>query len=490
MRSREPALDRGPARDRVHDRRRTAELRAAWRSRTARRSTADVAYAGYLAAVTGLLLVVPAVVVVLDALRTPAVLAALEPATAPRTATLAIGLAWSTALVVGGTYGPVTIDPVLVGLWGCTDLPRRIGLRPHFLHRAAWLTTAGAAAGALAGAVPGAAGSTLLRLALAGAAVGLVTSIAWLAGQAAARHSWWLGLGLLGLTLLATDWPPARWLGLAALAAPLAVPHLLDTLRGPDLLAMALRWQSAATTARSGDVQSALGSLRALPRRGRRWRAITPGPAPVRYGTADLVGAARTTGRTVTGWLTLTLGALLAGLATEPSSATLLAAGGALLAYLGLGVFCDGLREAAALAAQPALYGHGTWQLFALRGVAPAVASLAAGAVAGGLAALTGTAVHGTTILLVLVAVLTVRAWGAAKGPLPVALLAPVPTPLGDLSGINVTVWLADAPLLALLAGGGPGWLLTTGRAQDAVVGVAALVGALLLGLRRRLERL
>ena len=473
-------------------RRRTAELRSAWRGRTSRRSPADTAYLVYLVAITGLLLVAPAVAVVLDALRTPVVLATLDPGAAPRTAVLLTGLGWAAAVWTGPTYGPVTLDPALLGLWAGTDVPRRVGLRRFFWQRAAWPALAGAAVAALAGAVPDAAGATVLALAGTGAAAGVVASVAWLLGQALPRHAWWLGLAIIALTLAASAWAPVRLLALGAVLAPLAVPRLLDTLRGPELLSQALRWQSATTTARSGDLHSALASLQALPRRGRRWRALVPGPAPVRLAVADLVAAARTTGRAVTGTLALTLGALATGLAGEPSSAPVLAAAGALVAYLGLGVLCDGLRDAAALAAQPALLGHGRWQLFALRGVAPAAGTVLAGASVGGFLVITGRAGPSSVVALALVlaTVLVVRVWGATKGPLPVALLAPAPSPVGDLSGVSVAMWLADAPLLVLLAGGGTAWLLATDRTGDAVVVVGLLLAALLASMRRRVARL
>ena len=480
-------LSRGDARRRV------TELRRAWRLRSSRRSTADTAYAAYVIVVMGLFVAAPAVVLVLERLNTPAVLGALSSPAAPAATTLGVGLTWALAVWIGAGYGPVTIDPALVGLWAGTDLPRRAGLRRPFLQRTAGVAAALAGAVALVGAVllaDGGVAQDAAFLVLGGAVAGVIAAVAWLVGQSAARHAWWIGLAVAALAVVAAAWPPARWLAVAALAAPLAAPRLLDALRGPELLAQSVRWQSATTTARYGDLQSALGSLRALPRRGRRWRALVRGPDAVRFAVADLVGAWRTTGRSVTGALALTgAGAALAVAAHQPF-APVLGGGAAVLAFLALGVFCDGLRHAAALGARPGLFGYGPWRLFALHAVAPAVATLVSGVLAGTIVTATGRSPDLLALGLVLVAVLTVRAWGAAKGQLPVALLSPIPTPMGDLSGLNVAAWLADAPLVAALAGGGTVWFLAAGRTGDAVVVVGILVAVLLASLRRRVERL
>jgi len=461
--------------------------------RSSRRETVEVAYVVYVVAVMGLLVVAPAVAVVFEALNTPTVLDALGSSSAPATAALVVGLAWATALWVGAGYGPITIAPALVGLWAGTDLPRHAGLRRAFRQRAAWAAAAWAGAGALVGGIllaDGGAAHEATLLVLAGAAVGAIGSVAWLAGQSFARHAWWLGAVVATLAVVAATWPRARWLAVVGAAAALFVPRMLDALRGPDLLAQALRWQSATTTAGSGDLQTALGSLRALPRRGRRWRAIVEGPTAVRFAVADLVGTWRATGRFVIGALALSASAAVLAAAVAQPFGPALAAGGAVLAYLALGVFCDGLRHAAALAARPGLFGFGPWRLFALHSTAPLVVTALAGVAGGALVAASGRVTHALALALVLVSVLVVRAWGAAKGQLPVSLLTPIPTPMGDLSALNVTAWLADAPLVAALAGGGVVWLLADGRATDAVVGAAILVVLLLRSLRRRVDRL
>src|SRR5699024_12821792 len=68
---------------------------------------------------------------------------------------------------------------------------------------------------------------------------------------------------------------------------------------------------------------------------------------------------------------------------------------------------------------------------------------------AGGTLELSGVALP---VLLALVLV-AARARDAAKGPMPLSLMTPIPTPQGDLSVLSVLVWQADALLLAMLAG-------------------------------------
>ena len=60
------------------------------------------------------------------------------------------------------------------------------------------------------------------------------------------------------------------------------------------------------------------------------------------------------------------------------------------------------------------------------------------------------------------------RVRDAAKGPLPLSLMTPMPTAQGDLAVIPLLLWQGDAALLAMLAGVtlaalgplGSGWLL------------------------------
>ncbi len=90
--------------------------------------------------------------------------------------------------------------------------------------------------------------------------------------------------------------------------------------------------------------------------------------------------------------------------------------------------------------------------------------------------------------LLLLLAV-AVRAYDSAKGPLPLLLLTPVPSPLGDLSSVTVSIWEADALIITTVAGAAA--VAMAGASPVRLLAAAgALAGVLILALRRRLTRL
>ncbi|MFC3398613.1 hypothetical protein ACFOEP_09125 [Microbacterium amylolyticum] len=65
---------------------------------------------------------------------------------------------------------------------------------------------------------------------------------------------------------------------------------------------------------------------------------------------------------------------------------------------------------------------------------------------AGGPAPLASTLVTGALSLIA-------RAGGALKGPLPVTLLTPIPTPMGDIGAAARAVWAVDGVVLTALGG-------------------------------------
>ncbi len=306
------------------------------------------------------------------------------------------------------------------------------------------------------------------------------------------------GLGaVLPWGWVAAAWPPAAapfagtdlTLVLLAVVAVAAGRPLLDWLRSARLAEDAARWRAAGTAALSGDVAHALGGLRARPSVGRRWRAVRSGPAAVVFLVRDLVGAARTPVRLAVGIVALVGAVVLLAVATSLPTGWLLAALGAGLAYLALGVLTDGFRHATDAAVAPPLYAYSTLALFTRHGLAPlavAVAALVAGI---GGAAVLGVGVRPLPVCVVLLVVLLVRAYDSAKGPLPVLLLTPIPSPIGDLSSLNVSLWQADALLIAVIIGA-----LAVAAAPGPPVGLLLLAlviaGLLVVGLRRRLRRL
>ncbi len=497
---------------------RLAALRRAYRGRGDRRSPSDVAYNLYLAALAVPLVAFPIVRAVVLALLAPPTLAALVgPASIPVVGAV-LGLVLAGLVWLGVLYGPVNLEPAFVRLLADTDLPRHRTLARPFATKATIVVVVLVLLAVLFGGVLVGAGAASLaravRFTVLCAVLGVVGAVMWLAGQAAApRVAGGVGgliavLSVLGLMVpgvgavlpwgwVATAWPPAAVsfaltdlaLVLLAVVAVGSARLLLDLLRSARLADDAARWRAAGTAALSGDVAHALGGLRARPSVGRRWRAVRGGRSAVVFLVRDLVGAARTPVRLAVGIVSLVGAVLVVAVATSLPAGWVLAALGAALACLALGVLTDGFRHATDAAVAPPLYGYTTPALFTRHGLAPLVVAVAAIAAGIGAAAMLGMGARVLPVCVVLLLVVLIRAYDSAKGPLPVLLLTPVPSPFGDLSSLNVSLWQADALLIAVVTGA-----LAAAAAPGSPVAllVLALViaGLLVVGLRRRLRQL
>ena len=383
-----------------------------------------------------------------------------------------------------GVRGPVLLTPVRA-LLAATDLPRRRTLRGALLAPVALLVAAAAAVAAVLGSALVAAGTAVVvgavGFVVASAAFAVLSGVLWLTGQVLAGDHpgatalvagalvaataltvavpalgvivpWgWVGAAWPGAA--APPWWPVAALCLAAAGALSSAPALLGRLHLRVVLDQSRRWQAARTAASVADVATALDTFRTGPRRGRRRRAVVPAPAPVRYLVRDVVGASRTPARA----LVATVALMAAGAAIGVSAAGPLATVGAVVALAALGVFSGGFRHAAASAGAARLDGHGPARRYALHATLPVllgVVAVGAGAwtaaltVAPGVPAVTAV-VDAVLVTAVLVAV---RAYDSARGPLPLILLVPVPSPVGDLSGPGAALWQVDAVLLAALA--------------------------------------
>ncbi|RII90270.1 hypothetical protein DZF96_17410, partial [Clavibacter michiganensis] len=166
----------------------------------------------------------------------------------------------------------------------------------------------------------------------------------------------------------------------------------------------------------------------------------------------DLVGALRTPVRAASACLGLAASGVLLAVALDGDGTgrVIAAVGAALVGFLALGVGADGFRHVVDVASAPPLYGIPTGRLLLLHAVLPSTAGVACAlagagiAVAGGADAVALVVAPAVVLLLVVV-----RAFDAAKGPLPLSVMAPVVTPAGDASGLVIAAWQADALLLA-----------------------------------------
>lgn len=479
-----------------------------WTSRKPR-SAGERAYLAYSVFLAGLVVVVPAVRALWGAIGAPAAQAALASPSAAAAAVWISGLVWAAALLAGRSRGPAMLPPFPTYALAGSDLSRsRVYRRPMVgaVLVVAVVTTAAAALIAGSMLAAGAVGLTAASVfALAGMLVGLLGAVAWLAGQAFPRASAPTALAVAALAGLVSGvpalWPLAPWgwvglafpahpaasaaallgLGVLSVAALALVPALLNRLATVRLVAQSVRWERATAHASILDVGAAARDYQPRPGVGRRLTAVRP----MRWRAAtfllrDAVGAARTPGRLLAALAALVAAGVLLLIASLPGAAVgVLGCLAGLLAFAGLGPLTDGIRHAADVAAGASLYGIGDGWLLASHAAFPAVVAAAVLV----LVAIVGAALlAGPGLLAVLQAgmlgalALLARVAGALKGPLPPALLTPIPTPVGDLAAAARVLWSVDTLLLAAGAGFGVALLIPAPP-------LVALVAAILLAL-------
>lgn len=463
---------------------------------------ADVLYRVYVTVLLLAVLAGPALYTLMVSFSTPPLVTFIEHAQFPALVVAGTGLLLAAALAAGGIRGPIVMSPFRIHLIAGGPQPRRVSLRGRFRSVLLLLLVLASVLGAVPSAAllrAGAAGPmTLLEGALAGATVGVLVAVAWLAGQALTPRTTTCAAAscLIVIGGLALRWPGPPglpgWGALFAAAVGLLVlvPPLLDRLSGPILLEQAHRWRSATTAGGAGDLSAAAGTYRLRPRRPGPVRAVGDTTLlPVLFLRRDLIGAARTPVRSVVAAAALCLAILVGALSTTlPDQMTWFAIGtSSVMGYLALGVWSDGFRHAVEASAAPTLYGLSDHQLVGMHALLPFVMVLTLGPLAGLLAVLFGgqplmaaLALGGALFCVV------VRMFDAAKGPMPLVLLTPAPTPMGDASALPMALWQADALLLAALvptAIGAAALTLGSGLPMLAYIPATA---AVLLALRHR----
>ncbi|MBF4635129.1 hypothetical protein ITJ38_12000 [Agreia pratensis] len=505
-------------------------VRVIRRARSEGRSRGDVAYAVYAGVMVAAIVVAPILRTIVLYLAEPAASAVLV-AVGPAVSATVFALGCAAFVALGGVRGPALLSPFLTFAVAGNGHPRRRTMARPVARAVLALAVAGAAVALLVALVLVSVGSAsvggAVAFAGAGALVGVVCGGCWVLGQRASAAvraaivsgvlaSWALWAAAPGVSaVLPWAWIAAVFpagdvlslgqslalgaLGVLAAAALAAIPLLLDGLRGPALLAQAQRWQAAGTLAFTGDLAMAMGEFRAVPRRGRGLKALGRGGGRRGGGLVgvfarrDLVGSLRTPARFVLACAgCLGFGLLIAVAVGASGVAVWIAAcAAAIVGFLALGVWSDGFRHAAEVAAAPPLYGVSTLRLIGLHAVLPvlggvvfSVIGVVVGAVLSGLApwsvapwslALWHFALwpaFAAAVLGVLLLVL-VRIYDSTKGPLPQELMAPVPTPAGDASALVVAAWQADAVILSCVLVG----VMAASVAGGSIGGVLAAVG-------------
>lgn len=456
----------------------------AWRTRNARTS-GDRAYLAYVIVMVGFVTVVPIVRAVWAGATSAAGVAAFTSPAAPGVTALVVAALWAGALLWGRDRGPALRPPFLTYALAASDLPRsETFLDPVLRAGVLVVAVTASAAGLVAGSLVGHGLVDPLNGALfivTGALVGIITTVAWLAGQVVARAALPIALGVLVLGAVAAVVPvtqsftPWGWVGVAyprsgssfpglvtltAFTAALAavVPALLNRLGLAELSAQSARWESAVVRTVGMEFGEAIAVYQRRPQIGRHVRAIrSVHRLPLMFLIRDAIGATRAPGRLIVGALALVSAGVLVTLTFAPAAPTWpLGAFAGLLVFAGLGPFTDGIRHAASVAADLPLYGVSDESLLASHALFPLMASvvllLAAVIVCSTIGGIGAAAPMGSSLILGLLA-LIVRAASALKGSLPVALLIPIPTLVGDLGAAVRMAWALDAVLFAALAG-------------------------------------
>lgn len=432
------------------------------------------AFAAYLVVLFGVFFLVPA----LHAAGTSSALVSvgsLAGAT-PAVCVLATAACWG-AQLAGRFWGPLVVPPFLLHVFMSTDLSPTYYLGTIARRRLAYASTAMLLSGCVAVYLTtdlfDHLGTALRGLAV-GAGLSAVAAVAWLWGQVRAVPDNLVLAAAVGAAALVVsvvsrtvpDGGGGLWLvaGLLALTAATVGRAAFRSIRTVDLARLAresARAAQARTYAWTGTLHHALDLYRPAPR-GLNSALIRPDGRLRGYLTQGAIRALRTPGRTVaatvflvTGGAVLTLG--VAG--SDAGPAFWLWVAGSVCVYLGSGWVSEtwrGLRDELTLAP---LFG-GRWGGILARTLAwPVVAVTVGACLGGGLA----TAAQwpppagdlGSPVLLVagsVVLVLGARFLREMKLHLPLHLLLPIITPLGDLSGLLVLAWQFDG-LVAVVAG-------------------------------------
>ncbi|WP_101256409.1 hypothetical protein [Streptomyces barkulensis] len=494
------AAEAGP-RDRVQ------AVRQRYAHRGGRATVHDWAYTGYLAVILVSVYAAP----VVHLMRTSRARVPLESseAAAPVACLVAAVAVWG-AQLAGRFWGPLVLKPFLLHVFMSTDLSPTHYLgtiaRRRLMYAGLGTVPAVCTATFLGTDLFDHPGSALVPQGVAVAVgIGAVASVAWLWGQirtvrenlllafaaaAAAVAVALLGrsafLGVGGLWLVA---------GVLAVSATVLGRSAFRSLRTVDLARLAresARAAEAQAFAWTGTLHHALDLYRPEPR-GLTSALLRPDGRLRGHLAQGAVRALRTRGRAIAAAAFLpTGGALLTLGVAEPDAegATLFRVAGSVAVYWGSGWVGEtwrGLRDELTLAP---LFGERWGGVLARTLAWPVVAVVVMVGLAGGVAAMTRWPFQGggpaDALLLAaasVVLVLGARFLREMKTNLPIELLLPVITPLGDLSGLRVFVWQFDGLAVVLTGVLVMTWIPSAPGAALVALGMAAWCGW--AGLRR-----
>ncbi|MFY1679454.1 hypothetical protein [Streptomyces sp. WMMC905] len=380
------------------------------------------------------------------------------------------------AQIAGRIWGPLLLPPLPLHVFVSTDLPPEEYLGPVARRRLASMAGCVLVLGGL--------GVHLGTDALDRPAVAAVAALPLLGAAALAATAWLWGqvrtvpenlalaalVGAGGLTVATTgrllgEGVTGAWIVASAPAVTAAVVGRLALRSATQVdLGLLVRWSARADQARTytvtGTAHHALDLYRPEPR-GLGGSLLRPDGRPRGPLSRGAVRAARTPGRTGAGIaLTAAAGVLSAVGAAEGAGgpAAWLWVSGAFLAYLGAGWVSEAWRDVRDQSTLPPLFGGGWWTrcvealAWPLLVVVTVMASAAALTTAARWPA--GERSPGETCLLIAgsaVLVLGARYLREMKSHLPLRLLTPLPTPMGDLSGPRLLLWQFDGVVVVVV---------------------------------------
>jgi len=464
----------------------TSQLSAArtiWRVRR-ERTGGYTAYALYALVLVAVIVIVPLVRALWVVGGSPSGLAVLTSAVASAAVSMLVVALWACGLLVGRMHGPAFLPPFLLHALMNSGIRRFLALRRPVLRSGAIIVAAYAAGAVFVGVVLFNQGQAqfwgVVAFVATSIATGVVTTALWLIGQVFPRAAFPIVLTMLTLAgtsllvpemLVFTPWGwvgatyPSAGSGLLSLAGMTVlaaasigmIPVLLDRLTGMQLGAQAAQWERATAFSFSFDFRAAASVYEAGPRLGRSIRAITPSRHRwVTFFVRDLVGQARTPGRSLGAIIAAAAAGVLMTLSFLPCAPAVILAGTAgIVLYQASGPITKGLQHAASVAGDYPLYGISDRRLMLLHTLFPSTALLAVLLTATTVTTLVSGAPFGHAILgAFTLGVLSValRVSSALKGPLPPILLTPVNTPAGDLSIVTRVGWAFSDPLIAIVA--------------------------------------
>ncbi|WP_139416442.1 hypothetical protein [Agromyces laixinhei] len=458
---------------------RSAGAMRIWRARNAR-SRRDRAFLAYMVFMIAVVAVAPLARAVWLSATSAESVAVLASSTAPAVTVLVVAGLWAGALLLGRNRGPALRPSFLTHALATSDLPRSdTFLRPLLIAGSLVTALTTIIAGLLAGSLVShelADPLSAASFAMVGTLVGVITTVAWLAGQALPRAALPIALGILSLGAAtaapaAHPFTPWGWVGLAypggsplllipmiALTAALvtAAPALMNRLDSAGLVAQAARWDSSTAHATIMDFSAAATIYQTRPHLGRRIRTVRSIRwLPATFLISDAISAVRTPGRFVAGVVAIVAAGVLITLAFAPGTPGWpLGAAAGLTVFAGVGPLTDGVRHAASIASDFPLYGISDERLLANHTLFPLIVTLLV-LLAVVIVCSTGTGIGPAVVGALALGPLALasRVGNALKGPLPPALLTPIPTPVGDLDPVVRMAWALDGMLLAALAG-------------------------------------